>query len=92
MKKTTVESRLESGPFNLSLAIRNVQKEWDQWCEEYTAIDDRMRKLENAIAWVIKDAAYKTPEQIDPAMARRWIEHLQSALSPALPDEQGDER
>lgn len=38
---------------NLSLAIRKVQAEWDEWCEDYQAMDDRVRKLESALREVL---------------------------------------
>jgi hypothetical protein len=40
----------------------------------------RICELESAIKWVLRDAAYKAPEQIDAAMAQRWMARLQSAF------------
>jgi hypothetical protein len=48
--KTEVELRMESGPHNLSIAIRQVQKEWDAWCDDYVAMQDRERALAAELA------------------------------------------
>lgn len=45
-----------------------------------TANEIRISELESAIKWVLRDASYKAPEQIDAAMAARWMGRLRSAF------------
>lgn len=40
---------------------------------------DRIDVLERAIKWVLTDASFKAPEQIDD-IAERWIDVLQDAF------------
>lgn len=37
--------------------------------------------LAERVEWVLRDASYKAPEQIDAEMAKRWMEVLQAALA-----------
>ena len=40
---------LHEGPHNLDIEIRALRKGWDEWCEDYLALDERCRKLEAAL-------------------------------------------
>jgi len=43
-------------------------------------MEERIIELEAAIDWVINDAKYKAPEQMDAYTANRWLDVLRRAL------------
>jgi hypothetical protein len=48
----------------------------------YDEAEARIRELEAAIDWVMNDAKYKAPEQVDAFMVGRWIATLYAARCP----------
>ena len=46
-------------------------------------------RLRDAVEWVIRDASYKAPEQIDAEITERWLARLKSALEPSDSADEG---
>lgn len=50
------------------------------------AAQAEIAQLRATIQWVVRDAAYKAPEQINAQMVQRWVKRLRSALADAAPE------
>jgi hypothetical protein len=48
---------------------------------EMNESQSRIRQLEAAIRWVLNDAKYKAPEQVDSFMVGRWFSRLNMVLT-----------
>lgn len=81
------EDEAKTSKLQLITRLRSIHDfehdETEAVCEEAARELERLRE---AIQWVVRDAAYKAPEQMGAAMAARWIDRLQSALAPESRD------
>lgn len=57
-------------------------QQWERIWRTEAALDDARK----AIEWVLKDAAYKAPEQIDSQMVQRWLHRLRLSIDSQASD------